>query len=232
MNGKMIKMNKWDEKLGTLSEIKQTKCGENRFLGVKNILEFYLTEGCTLYIRERDAIQTLVRMEWTMDEFFADGGTTKFVDRLSGALGIHASDVKVVSVYKGSLIVSYDIEVANDKDGTKLESLKKEEKDMFATGKMELGAPLLDVKRHVKMSIDPDKIITDGVVTAKGYNPIIITPTITNYAKINQGNILVVFLLICSVLAVVAVIRYMKKRNKNTYKVDLVDGDDRTKKLH
>lgn len=41
----------------------------------------------------------MVRMEWTMASFFASGGTTSFIDRLAGALGIHSSDIKVVSVY-------------------------------------------------------------------------------------------------------------------------------------
>ena len=57
----------------------------------------------------------MVRMEWTMEDFFADGGTTNFIDRLTGALGIHASNVKVVSVYEGSLIVNYEIS-ADDED--------------------------------------------------------------------------------------------------------------------
>lgn len=54
-------------------------------------------------------------MEWTMDEFFADGGTTSFVDRLTSSLGIHASQVKIVSVYEGSLVVNYELE-ADDTD--------------------------------------------------------------------------------------------------------------------
>lgn len=37
-------------------EIQRTTCGENRYIGVKNILEFYLTAGCTLQIAPRDAI--------------------------------------------------------------------------------------------------------------------------------------------------------------------------------
>ena len=41
----------------------------------------------------------MVRMEWTMDAFFKKGGTTAFVDRLAGSLGIHASTIKMVSVY-------------------------------------------------------------------------------------------------------------------------------------
>lgn len=50
-----------------------------------------------------------------MDEFFADGGTTSFVDRLTSSLGIHASQVKIVSVYEGSLVVNYELE-ADDAD--------------------------------------------------------------------------------------------------------------------
>ena len=52
-------------------------------------------------------------MEWSMEEFFAEGGTTKFVDRLAASLGIHAADIKVVSVYEGSLVVNYEIEAEN-----------------------------------------------------------------------------------------------------------------------
>jgi hypothetical protein len=48
-------------------------------------------------------------MEWTMDAFFKNGGTTSFMDRIAGSLGIHASTIKIVSVYEGSLVVNYDI---------------------------------------------------------------------------------------------------------------------------
>ena len=44
-----------------------------------------------------------------MNQFFASGGTTKFADRLCAVLGIHASSMKVVSVYEGSLIINYNI---------------------------------------------------------------------------------------------------------------------------
>jgi len=44
-----------------------------------------------------------------MDDFFAGGGTTSFIDRVAGALGIHASTIKVVSVYDGSVVLNYDI---------------------------------------------------------------------------------------------------------------------------
>jgi len=49
-----------------------------------------------------------------MASFFASGGTTSFMDRVAGALGIHASTIKIVSVYEGSLVVNYEINSADD----------------------------------------------------------------------------------------------------------------------
>jgi len=49
-----------------------------------------------------------------MDEFFAKGGTTSFIDRLCGSLGIHASTVKVVGVKAGSISVDYEITPSPD----------------------------------------------------------------------------------------------------------------------
>jgi len=44
-----------------------------------------------------------------MDQFYMNGGTTTFVDRLAGVLGIHVSSIKVVGVYEGSLVIDYNI---------------------------------------------------------------------------------------------------------------------------
>lgn len=52
-------------------------------------------------------------MEWSLDEFFSKGGTSTFADKVAGSLGIHASDIKVVSVFEGSLTINYDV-VADD----------------------------------------------------------------------------------------------------------------------
>jgi len=62
-----------------------------------------------------------------MEAFFADGGTTKFVDRLTASLGIHASNVKVVSVYEGSLIVNYEISVDDDDEDALAEIQKTQD---------------------------------------------------------------------------------------------------------
>lgn len=46
--GDLVISNDWDDKIMNYAEIKQDYCGENRYLGVLNILEFYLENGCTL----------------------------------------------------------------------------------------------------------------------------------------------------------------------------------------
>jgi hypothetical protein len=68
-----------------------------------------LTKNCTIFIEPIDSIQASVRMNWTMKEFFSSGGTTKFVDRVAASLGIRAANVKVVSVYMGSVVVDFQV---------------------------------------------------------------------------------------------------------------------------
>lgn len=184
-DGKEIEYNKWDEALRNYGPVKQTTCGENRYIGVKNVLEFYITAGCELNIAPRDAIQTMVRMEWTVDEFFNNGGTTTFVDNLAGSLGIHASTIKVVSVYEGSLAVNYELS-ASKEEPLKLEEIQALQTQKFATGKVNVGAPILDVvvtappPKKGAAPVEAESIVADGKVTAVGFEPITITVTSTN----------------------------------------------------
>lgn len=82
-------------------------------------------------------------MEWSFAEFFADGGTTKFVDRLAASLGIHGSEIKIVSVYEGSLIIDYLI-FSSVNDLAELERVKQKQIDLLARNLINLGAPILD----------------------------------------------------------------------------------------
>lgn len=109
-----------------------------------------------------------------MEEFFSSGGTTTFVDNVAGSLGIHASQIKVVSVYEGSLVINYDIVVAEGADKSSLAAIESQQTEMFATGKMDLGAPILDVVAGDK------SVVSDGTVSAEGYAPIVITKTAMN----------------------------------------------------
>jgi len=114
-------------------------------------------------------------MEWTLDEFFTAGGTTSFVDRLTGSLGIHASQVKIVSVYEGSLVVNYELEADEDSD-VSLADLESKQNDMFASGDVDLGAPVLEFTAAVVTSAD----------TSDTYEPV--TISVPDYVQSNIAD--------------------------------------------
>ena len=105
----------WDKSLGRHAELTKTKgCGENRYVGVENFLEFYIMPECEIRIEPRDAIMVSVRLDWTLDEFYAADGVDNFVDRMAAVLDVHASQIKVVAVYEGSVIIEYFVEALPD----------------------------------------------------------------------------------------------------------------------
>jgi hypothetical protein len=55
-DGVEVSYNAWDDTDAEYGPITQSFCGENRFKGVENILEFYITANCELNIKPRNAI--------------------------------------------------------------------------------------------------------------------------------------------------------------------------------
>lgn len=150
VNGNVVPMTAWDPNLGSPSAITKTNgCGENRFVSIMNYLEFFITAGCTIEIGPKDAIQGMVRLEWSLSEFYAKGGVTRFVDRLAGSVGIHRSRIKVVHVYEGSVILDFFIDAesssSDDPEDTQKELKKLTESllDIITNGKVDFGAEVI-----------------------------------------------------------------------------------------
>ena len=55
-----------------------------------------------------------VRLDWTLEQFYAAGGVNTFADRMAAVLGVHASQIKTVAVYQGSVIIEYFVSTLND----------------------------------------------------------------------------------------------------------------------
>ena len=72
--------------------------------------EFYMDQDCKFTIEPVDAIQGFVRIDWTMAEFFADDGVSRFINKLASVLNIPPSRIKVAGVRQGSVIVDVTIE--------------------------------------------------------------------------------------------------------------------------
>lgn len=140
--------NGWDNNIQAASLIKETVCGENRFVGIVNILEFYLAPGCNITIAPVDSIRTNLRLNWTLDQFYSSGGTTKFQDRIAASLGIKVANVKIVSVYQGSVVV--DFSLVEDETGTVaksggIDSVSTTLTKVLTKNLVNLGAPVLSV---------------------------------------------------------------------------------------
>ena len=99
----------WDYSIETYAKPTGRYCGENRYQGVVNRLQFWIEPGCTLYVVPRDAIMLAIRLEWTVKSFFQEKAIGKFTDRMAAVLGIHKADLKVVQVYEGSVIVEFQV---------------------------------------------------------------------------------------------------------------------------
>lgn len=52
VDGNVVEGTPWDEAQGTPANLTKTKgCGENRYLAVVNILQFYITAGCEVKVK-------------------------------------------------------------------------------------------------------------------------------------------------------------------------------------
>lgn len=86
-----------------------------------------------------------MRLEWTLQEFYADGGVVTFTDRLAAVLGIHASTIKVVAVYQGSVVVEFMItNTATTGQIIDLPSVQTKLTAATKVGSTSLGAPVLE----------------------------------------------------------------------------------------
>lgn len=148
-NGREVDETDWDRSLGQPGLLTKRKgCGEYRWVSVQNYLEFYLTAGCEVKLEPIDQIRSTVRLDWTFDEFYAEGGTTTFADRVGATLGIPAWRIKTVAVYEGSVIIEFVIlpDLSNIDPIADLQNVGQALVDAFSNNKDNwLGAPILDV---------------------------------------------------------------------------------------
>ena len=97
---------------------------------------------CRFSVKMINSIQASVRLQWTLTEFYAAGGSTSFVDRLAASLGIHASTIKIVSVWEGSVNVEYGI-VSATGDDAELQQIKTILTNKLKNDEIDFGAPVL-----------------------------------------------------------------------------------------
>lgn len=86
-------------------------------------------------------------MNWTFSGFFAGGGTTKFMDRVAASLGIKPANIKIVSVYEGSVIVDFTVVEDSSKTLAKsggMDAIQNTLSSKLSDKSINLGAPILN----------------------------------------------------------------------------------------
>lgn len=92
-----------------------------------------------------------IRLEFTVDEFFASGGIVSFTDRMAGVLGVHRADLKVVAVYEGSTIIEFqvvqlDAEKVEPEELLDLAKVERKFRNLIDTEEKFMGSNILDAK--------------------------------------------------------------------------------------
>lgn len=120
----------------------------------------------------RDAIMLGVRLEFTMEEFFATGGVVSFVDRMAASLGIHASDIRVVSVYEGSTIIDFQI-ISDIFEDTplNLDNVKETFEAVVSTMDTFMGSKVLNAISTGKPIVTPNTVLDPegGIAGAEAF---------------------------------------------------------------
>ncbi len=94
-----------------MTPLNTSQCGSNKFFYKNYTIHFIVTgdPNCKVRVSLTNSIQLTARFSMDINQFFADDGVTKFINRMCALLQItDYSRVKVVGVYAGSVtIVSY-----------------------------------------------------------------------------------------------------------------------------
>lgn len=233
--GELIEGHVYDPAIDGVPELTKGTCGENRYLPVENTLQFWIEPGCMLTVVPLDVIRARIRMQWTLEEFYADGGSTAFVDRLAGSLGIHSSTIKVVTVYEGSVVVEFEI-IAEDADGSdaasELAAVEELLEELLADESLDLGVTVISAsinEEEVDFYTYEEGLTEDGVTYGN-------TEEVTDRYKGSKssggiGTLGYVVICLCIVLlATIMGMAYMYVKGKQAQQerkaVDVEDGNN------
>jgi hypothetical protein len=99
-----------------------SSCGSNVYTLISNKIQFTLTsdDKCSVYVRVTNSVMATARYSTTVEDFYSNDGTTKFIDRVAAILNIPISSIRVVSIKSGSTILDFfvDSQFQNNSDST------------------------------------------------------------------------------------------------------------------
>lgn len=175
-----------------------------------------------------------VRLEWTIDQFFAQSSTLDFAAKLASVLGIPEKRVKIVQVWSGSVGINFQIINPTDQPEALLEIKEKLDEALKSRSSF-LGAPILDFDTVIPVPIDESLLAKRPNVTIR---TVIIKKNATVVAEEAQqaqdGQIKKLMIIVAVVLTVAIAIGaaiyaiYRKKKGVVVVQVGGVKGDQTT----
>ena len=197
-------------------------CGANVYTNIGNKIQFTLTGDptCSLYVRITNSIFASARYNISVDDFYANDGKTKFIDRIAAVLGIPFSTIRVVSVKSGSTIIDFyvDSQHQNNSDSstlsnaaTELASIQSALNAAATNGGLNFaGVQMLNFTSSLMMAPIPANVSNSTNSTAP--SPLIAAP-VSNPKSSFLPIILGVIIPIVAILAIATVvIFYIKKK--------------------
>lgn len=96
-------------------------------------------------ITPREVVDVAVTMDWTLEEFYDDGGVDAFAARVAVSLNVDVTQVKVVHVYEGSVVVNFivlPLDDDSDEEST-VAVLTADLQEQMVDGVIDIGAPII-----------------------------------------------------------------------------------------
>lgn len=103
----------------------------------------------------------MVKMEGNYTEFIESGGEQIFIDNLAAGLEIPSSNVEIIEITEGSIVVDYYL-IVDDQVDLSLEELKDLQTSTLESGDLELGGDILETTSEIKFVAIPRGDLGDG----------------------------------------------------------------------
>merc|ERR1711976_106602 len=92
-------------------------CGKHVFFPKNSTIIFVVNarRNCIVYVKKLKTVNIAMRLDVDVADFYNDIGTTTFLYKMRGLLGIDISRIKIVGIRKGSTIVDFMIKPKEEK---------------------------------------------------------------------------------------------------------------------
>lgn len=207
---------------GRLPTVDTVQTGTNYYDGQKRTITFLVKGNTPIDLYQSDLVQVSLHVEMSIEEFFGD----QFVSNVAASLGINATQIRIVDVRVGSVIIDFEIikelpmapedEGIPKQDITGLREIAGKLVELVQTNSLNVGGQILEMSIVVPKNYTDrsnDTIDQDPFDFIKISPPLVADPRSSSSGTETWGIIAVVLLavLMTAGIIILFVIRRKKK---------------------